>query len=68
MKEQLPDISLKPGDFAKKMGISTARLTRVANTMDPPLSLDDGKIPVSEYPRLFKMLINEPRQITTKNS
>ena len=68
MKEQLPEISLIPGKFAREIGVSTARLTRVVNSMDPPLSLDDGKIPVSEYPRLLDMLLNEPRQITTNNS
>lgn len=63
MKEELPHLPLKPTQFAIEMNMSMSRLTRVANIIDPPLSLEGGKIPVNEYPRLYELLLNEPRTL-----
>ncbi|MDO8269246.1 MAG: hypothetical protein Q7T54_01080 [Candidatus Levybacteria bacterium] len=60
MKEELPLDPLKPTQFARAMSLAMHRLIRVANQMDPPLTLEKGRIPVSEYPRLYELLKNEP--------
>ena len=62
MKEILPEIPLSPFRFAKTVGVSPNRLTRVVGNMEKPLDLVDGKIPVSEYPGLLHGLKTETLQ------